>query len=199
MSTSRNTWWLIGLCLGLLLQSGKVLAACNPSPGTVITKENWEQYNDCFSDGVQAFWQGTYFWKMPDDVAIHVGPQHTFVLPRPYVEATEKYGSQTRLVKQADGRFKLDNYVAGLPFPDPSGADKGTEIAANITYRMGGYLVAGGIDSAMRHRSIRRTVSAAGRRSLSTMTTGSSLITGRLTKACHARNHSPAAPGTASG
>jgi hypothetical protein len=47
------------------------------------------------------------------------------------------------LTKQPDGRYKLENYVAGLPFPNPSGPDKGTEIAANITYRMQGYLVAG--------------------------------------------------------
>jgi len=46
------------------------------------------------------------------------------------------------LVKQSDGRYKLDNYVAGYPFPNPSGPDKGTEIAANITYRLQGYLVA---------------------------------------------------------
>jgi Protein of unknown function (DUF1329) len=146
MHASRKTWWLIGVCLGLLAPSGKAMAECNPSPGTIITKQNWIQYKDCFSDGVQAFWEGTYFWKMPDDVAIHVGPQHAFVLPRPYVEATEKYGAQTRLAKQADGRYKLENYVAGLPFPNPIGPDKGTEIAANITYRMVGYLTAGGTE-----------------------------------------------------
>jgi Protein of unknown function (DUF1329) len=147
MHVSRRTCWLIGLCLlGLLAPSVEAIAACNPSPGTVITTQNWMQYKDCFSDGVQVFWQGTYFWKMPDDVAIQVGPQHTFVLPKPYRDATEKYGGQTRLVKQADGRLKLVNYVAGLPFPNPSGPDKGTEIAANITYRMVGYLTAGGME-----------------------------------------------------
>jgi hypothetical protein len=60
------------------------MAACNPPPGTVVTKQNWTQYKDCFSDGVQgSFWQGTYFWKMPNDVQIRVGPQHTFILPKP--------------------------------------------------------------------------------------------------------------------
>jgi hypothetical protein len=146
MHESRRIWWLIGVCLGLLAPSTGAMATCNPAPATVITKQNWTQYKDCFSDGVQSFWQGTYFWKIPDDVELHVGPQHAFVLPKPYVDATEKYGSQTRLAKQADGRYRLENYVAGLPFPNPSGPDKGTEIAANITYRMVGYLVAGGAE-----------------------------------------------------
>jgi hypothetical protein len=146
MHTSVKHSWLLAIFIALLALPMKAVAACNPSPGTVITKQNWMQYKDCFSDGIQAFWQGTYLWKMPDDVAIHVGPQHTFVLPGPYVAATEKYGSQTRLVRQADGRYRLENYVAGQPFPNPAGPDKGTEIAANITYRMGGYLVAGAVE-----------------------------------------------------
>jgi hypothetical protein len=84
---------------------------------------------------------------MPDDVQIHVGQQHTWTLPKPFIEASEKYGSQTRLVKQPDGRYKLDNYVAGYPFPNPAGPDKGTEIAANVTYRLQGYLVGVSVDS----------------------------------------------------
>jgi hypothetical protein len=62
-------------------------------------------------------------------------------LPKPYVEATEKYGGQARLTLQADGRYRLENYIAGVPFPNPSGPNKGTAIAANVTYRMQGYLV----------------------------------------------------------
>ena len=143
MSSSRwRSGLLLAICVGLLAPAAGALADCNVSPGTVITKQNWMQYKDCFSEGVQHFWQGDLFWKMPDGVAIKVGPQHNWTLPKPYVEATEKYGGQTRLVKQADGRYKLDNYVAGLPFPNPSGPDKGTEIMANDTYKLQGYLVA---------------------------------------------------------
>jgi len=137
---------LAAICLGLLMPVAGALADCNVSPGTVITKQNWMQYKDCFSEGVQHFWQGDFFWKIPDDVAIKVGPEHTWTLPKPYVEATEKYGSQTRLVKQGDGQYKLENYVAGTPFPNPSGPDKGTEIMANNTYKMGPYLLAAAID-----------------------------------------------------
>jgi hypothetical protein len=141
---------LIGLAPGAFAQvsigyDGEFYAKpvkCDVSPSTVITMQNWMQYRDCFSLGVQHFFQGDLFYKMPADVQITVGPQHNWTLPKPYVEATEKYGSQTRLVQQPDGRYRLDNYVAGLPFPNPSGPDKGTEIMANDTYKMQGYLVA---------------------------------------------------------
>jgi hypothetical protein len=143
MGISHKRWApLIVICLGLLAPAAVALADCNVSPGTTITKQNWMQYKDCFSEGVQHFWQGDLFYKMPDDTQIKVGPQHTWTLPKPYIEATEKYGSQTRLVKQADGQYKLENYVAGTPFPNPSGPDKGTEIMANDTYKEQGYLVA---------------------------------------------------------
>jgi hypothetical protein len=136
--------WMMVLGVGLLLLSTPLiaLADCKVTPGTVITKQNWMQYKDCFSEGVQHFWQGDLFWKMPDDVQIKVGPQHSWTLPKPFVEATEKYGGQTRLLKQPDGRYELENYVAGVPFPNPSGPDKGTEIMANDTYKEQGYLVA---------------------------------------------------------
>jgi hypothetical protein len=133
---------LIGTGLLVLGSPFAAMADCTVPPGTTITQQNWTKYKDCFSEGVQHFWQGDLFWKMPDDVQIKVGPQHTWTLPKPYVEATEKYGGQTRLVKQSDGRYKLENYVAGIPFPNPSGPDKGTEIMANDTYKLQGYLVA---------------------------------------------------------
>lgn len=139
-----NKWIvLIGVGLCFLASPIAVSAACNPPPGTTITKQNWMQYKDCFSDGVQTFWQGSGFWKMPDDVEIHVGPPHHWDFPPPFTEANEKYGGQTRLVRQADGRFRLDNYIAGFPFPNPSGPDKATEIAANVTYRFQSFLYAG--------------------------------------------------------
>src|SRR5271170_358652 len=142
MGTSRRALlWVFGACLTLLALPARGSADCTAKPGTVITMANWQQYKDCFSDGVQTFFSGSDFWKMPDDVEIHVGPQHQWNLPKPYVEATEKYGSQTRLIKEADGRYRLDNYVAGTPFPNPSGPDKGTEIMANDTYKMQGVMV----------------------------------------------------------
>jgi len=145
MSRSLGTL-LIALCVGAVAPSATALAqggeAQTIPPGTVITKQNWRQYQQFFSDGEKYFWEGQGFWKMPDDVEIHVGQPHHFTLPPPFVEANEKYGGQTRLVKMPDGRFKLENYVAGFPFPNPSGPDIGTEIAANVTYRLQGEMFA---------------------------------------------------------
>ncbi|MGH9344270.1 MAG: DUF1329 domain-containing protein, partial [Terriglobia bacterium] len=147
----RSSRWLLtsllALSFGAAAMTAPALADCNPKPGTVITMQNWQQYKDCFSDGVQTFWEGSGFWKMPQDVELHVVTPHVWTYPKPFVEANEKYGGQARLVKQADGRYKLDNYVAGFPFPNPSGPEKGTEIAANVTYRMQGYIYAGFPDS----------------------------------------------------
>ncbi len=140
-ATRKAVWWVLAACLAIPVLPTSSLADCKVTPGTIINKTNWSQYKDCFSDGVQAFWQGSYFWKMPDDVEMHVGSQHQWSLPKPYVEATEKYGGQTRLVKDADGRYRLENYIAGTPFPNPSGPDKGTEIMANDTYKMQGVMV----------------------------------------------------------
>ncbi|MGH7932416.1 MAG: DUF1329 domain-containing protein, partial [Candidatus Binataceae bacterium] len=127
----------------MLAPPAAALADCNPAPGTVITKQNWSQYKDCFSDGVNYLWAGTGFWKMPDDAEIHVAAGKQYTLPKAFMEANERYGGQARLTKQADGRYRLENYVAGFPFPNPSGPQKALEIAANVTYRMQGYAVAG--------------------------------------------------------
>jgi hypothetical protein len=145
MAISTRLGLLLAICFGFLAPA-LALADCDVKPGTVITKQNWTQYKDCFSYGEQRLWQGDLFWKMPDDVEIHVGQEHHWTLPKPYVEATEKYGEQTRLAKQPDGRYKLENYVAGSPFPNPSEPDKGTKIAANVTYKMQGYQWAGFMD-----------------------------------------------------
>jgi hypothetical protein len=111
-------------------------------PGTVITQANWQQYKQFFSDGEIYLWQGSGFWKMPPDVHIEVGPTKVYPLPPPFVEATEKYGSQTRLEKQGDGRWKLLNYVAGVPFPIPEEPNKGLKILVNVNYSIRPHLIA---------------------------------------------------------
>jgi hypothetical protein len=116
-------------------------------PGTVITTANWTQYKQFFSDGEIYLWQGTDFWKMPPDVRIEVGPTTVYPLPAPFVEATEKYGGQTRLEKQSDGRWKLLDYVAGVPFPTPEEPNKGLKILVNVNYRILPHLIAGFSDS----------------------------------------------------
>jgi hypothetical protein len=117
------------------------------APGTVITKANWMQYKQFFSDGEIGLWEGKWFWKMPDDAQINVGPTKVYPLPAPFVELTEKYGDQTQLVKQPDGRWQVKNYVAGMPFAIPSEPNMGLKILANVYYRIQPHLTAGFSDS----------------------------------------------------
>jgi hypothetical protein len=62
--------------------TGSASTGRNVSAGTVITKANWRKYKDCFSDGIQAFWQGAYFWKISEDVENHVGNPAPTRIPR---------------------------------------------------------------------------------------------------------------------
>jgi hypothetical protein len=116
-------------------------------PGTTITSSNWEQYKQFFTEGEIGLWQGRWFWKMPADVQINVGPTKVFPLPEPFVELSEKYGDQTQLVRMSDGRWQLKNYAAGMPFPVPREPNMGLKILANLNYRIAPHLVAGFSDS----------------------------------------------------
>ena len=105
------------------------------SPGTKITMQNWAQYKQFMSDGMIKLFEGTYFWKMPEDVAINVGPTASVPLPPTYLAATEQYGSQTQVVHFPDGRLGVHGYVAGVPFPNPQEPDKGYKILVNLWYQ----------------------------------------------------------------
>ncbi len=116
-------------------------------PGTVINKTNWMQYKQFFSDGEVGLWEGKWFWKMPDDVQLNVGPTKVYPLPEPFVELTERYGDQTQLVKLPNGRWQLRNYLAGMPFALPHEPNMGLKILTNVYYRINPHLIAGFRDS----------------------------------------------------
>ena len=103
--------------------------------GTVITMQNWQNYQQYFSDGVADLFAGKYYWKMPADVSMEVGPTIVNAAPKNYLEATEKYSSQVRIVELPDGGLDLQGYQGGLPFPDPEEPHKGWKILANVWYR----------------------------------------------------------------
>jgi hypothetical protein len=102
--------------------------------GTKITMANWQQYQSFMPDGMVELFKGSNYWKMPPDVEMNVGPTRIFPLPEGYPEATEKYGGQTQMVKLPDGHYDLKNYIAGMPFPNPSDPDKGWKILADSWY-----------------------------------------------------------------
>jgi hypothetical protein len=112
-------------------------------PGTKITMQNWQQYKQFMPVGMIAFFEGKYYWKMPSDIEIDVAPTINHNLPKAFVETTEKYASQTRVVHRSDGRMDIANYVAGWPFPltpslkDP---DAGYKILADIWFYPGPYI-----------------------------------------------------------
>src|ERR1700733_4327995 len=85
-------------------------AADSIAPGTIITMQNWQTYRDFMPDGMVAFFEGKYFWKMPADVQMPVGPTVIHPLPASYMDATEKYSAQVRITELPDGGLTLRGY-----------------------------------------------------------------------------------------
>jgi hypothetical protein len=105
------------------------------APGTTITAQNWQQYQQFMPDGMAALFQGKYFWKIPPDVQMEVGPTVIHPLPKTYMEATEKYSAQVKLVDLPDGGLTLSGYQGGIPFPNPAEPHQGWKVLANLWYR----------------------------------------------------------------
>jgi Protein of unknown function (DUF1329) len=99
--------------------------------GTHITMANWQQYRRFMPDGMVALFEGKYFWKMPPDVDMVVGPPPAEAAGGGYLDATEQYGGQTQAVVLPNGHHDLKNYVAGMPFPNPAAPHKGWKILAD--------------------------------------------------------------------
>jgi hypothetical protein len=87
--------------------------------GTRITMQNWQNFKQFMPDGMVALFEGKYFWKMPADVSMEIGPTVNYPLPKNYLEATEKYSSQVKIVELPDGGLTLAGYQGGIPFPNP--------------------------------------------------------------------------------
>ena len=96
-----------------------LLAAAAAKPGTTITNQNWQQYRQFMSQGLMALFEGKYFWRMPSDLRIEVGPTTQIPLPQKYLDDTRKYSSQVRLLRTSTGSYVPTGYVAGIPFPHP--------------------------------------------------------------------------------
>ena len=105
------------------------------APGATITAQNWQQYQQFMPDGMAALFQGKYFWKIPPDVQMEVGPTVIHPLPKTYMEATEKYSAQVKLVDLPDGGLTLSGYQGGIPFPNPAEPHQGWKVLANLWYR----------------------------------------------------------------
>lgn len=116
--------------------------ANDPLPvGTTITMQNWRQFQKFMPDGMITLFEGQYFWKMPDDVAMEVGPTVINPLPKTYLAATEKYAGQTKIETLPDGGLTLSGYQGGIPFPTPAAPHEGWKILADFWYRYMPHLV----------------------------------------------------------
>lgn len=106
MTKTRFAWMMAA---ALLLCSAATSRAV--SPGDKFDASNVSQIQDMISPGVK--------WCVEHGMPITVGAYKKIEMPKAYLEATEKFSGQVKL--SADGR-KVENYVAGLPFPkiDPS-------------------------------------------------------------------------------
>ena len=109
--------------------------------GTKITLQNWRQFAAFMPAGMQALFEGKSSWKMPADVELVVGPTVIHPLPLAYLQATERYAPQVKLVPTPDGGLQVRDYVAGMPFPNPDEPHKWFKILANIWYRYFPHLV----------------------------------------------------------
>ena len=94
-------------------------------PGTAITASDWRNYQTFMPDGMVALFEGEYSWKMPADIQIEVAPTELHPLPRRYLEATEKYAGQVAIAEQPNGSLRLENYLGGIPFPNPQEPHRG--------------------------------------------------------------------------
>jgi hypothetical protein len=117
------------------LDGAAAAASDSIPPGTSITMQNWQQYKQFMPEGMIGFFDGRFPWTMPADVRMEVGPTVIHPLPKTYLEATEKYSGQVRMVDLPDGGLSLANYQGGIPFPKPAEPQIGWKILANVWYR----------------------------------------------------------------
>ncbi|MGH7932715.1 MAG: DUF1329 domain-containing protein, partial [Candidatus Binataceae bacterium] len=103
--------------------------------------QNWRQFRQFMPDGMVALFEGRYFWKMPPDVEMVVGPTVLNPLPEDYLAATEKHAGQVKIVALPDGGRTISGYSGGEPFPTPTEPDKGWKILADFWYRYIPHLV----------------------------------------------------------
>jgi hypothetical protein len=120
----RSTHIFPSVLLSLLLCTAPAGAAVKP--GDVINAQNVDQAGDMISPGVK--------WCVRHGMSIHVIAPEEIPLPKPYLEATEKYAPQVPL--EPDG-LRLGNYVAGLPFPhiDTNDPQVALKIMWNYEYK----------------------------------------------------------------
>ena len=121
----RMMWQLSCVAAGILLIIASDVRA-DVQPGDVITKANVDKVKDLVSPGVE--------WCVQHGMTMKVKAPREVLLPRKYVEATEKFAGQVKLTQNG---LKIENYVAGMPFPnvDTNDPQAAVKIMWNYEYR----------------------------------------------------------------
>jgi hypothetical protein len=95
--------------------------------GTTITTSNWQQYKQFLPLGMVDLFSGKYFWKMPQDAELEVGPAKHDFLP-------STLGRGNREIRLADyGRvasqwaLRDEQLPRRNAFPQSAGAKQGLE------------------------------------------------------------------------
>jgi hypothetical protein len=111
-------------------------------PGTVINMQNWTQYRKYMTHSMEVLFEGKEFWKFPPDFSLRVGPTKNYPSgSKPFVEATEKYSHLVKIVNLPNGGHNITGYVAGIPFPNPSGPLRGWEVLVDDWYAFQPYII----------------------------------------------------------
>jgi hypothetical protein len=103
-------------------------------PGTKITMQNWQKYQQFLPIGMRLMLEGKSAFKYPADFEMVVGPTTPLPLPKKFREDTEKYNRQVKLDQLPTGGYSIKGYMAGAPFPDPSGPTAGIELMYDNYY-----------------------------------------------------------------
>jgi hypothetical protein len=109
--------------------------ATTPLPvGTVITTQNWQQYQDYMTMAMRTVFRGDRFFKILPNQKVIVGPTIPVPLPKLFQAATEKYAGTASIVPAPEigpGAVTIKGYQGGVPFPNPKEPDLGTKIEYN--------------------------------------------------------------------
>src|SRR5262245_927344 len=118
-------------------QLADAVGAQTPPAGTKITLRNWQDYRRLLPVGMQAAYSGKYRYRIGAEAQydIEVAPTRNLTLPRKYLDDTQKYQGQERLVPGPGGGYALSPLpggTAGLPFgTDPGEPDRGYKVMYN--------------------------------------------------------------------
>ena len=121
---ARKIW--LALLMGAVGITVTPSVRADVQPGDVINKTNLDKAKDLISPGVE--------WCVRHGMQMKIVPYKKVEWNKPFREATEKYGGQTKLAP--DGR-SLVGHVAGLPFPniDPNDPQIALKIMWNYEYK----------------------------------------------------------------